>query len=150
MVPRVAVALVLAMSVAVRAQRGPGPGGPFPNVGPPLLLRLEGLVEPSAAEARGKGFSVVSLGLAGTDERRWFAVTKARTVGGDQPLDGKDVIALVAPFQPNFLAAGPEPLVDQLRNAAPGTRITIEGLVDRGSRTYYLRRVEPDAEQGGR
>jgi hypothetical protein len=115
---------------------------PLPNVGPPLLLQLEGVVEATPAAARGKGFGVTSFGFVGSDARRWLAVTKARTVGGDQPLDGKDVLALVAPFTPNFLVAGPEDLVAQLRDAPPGTAVRVEGLVDRGARTYYLRRVE--------
>jgi len=115
---------------------------PLPNVGPPLLLRLDGVIEASADAARGKGFTVTSLGFLGTDARRWLGVTDARTVGGDNALDGKDVLALVAPFTPNLLVAGPEELLRQLRDAPPGSHVRVEGLVDRGSRTYYLRRIE--------
>jgi len=135
--------LVIGIAVAAAAAGARSiPGGPFPNVGPPLLLRLEGVLEGSPPAARGKGFTVLSLALLGTDERRWLAVTEARTFGGDQPLSGKDVIDIVAPFRPNLLLTGPAELMSELRGASPGTRIRIEGLVDRGSRTYYLRRVE--------
>ena len=55
---------------------------PLPNVGPPLLLALDGVIEPSAESARGKGFTVASLAFAGSDARRWLGVTRARTFGG--------------------------------------------------------------------
>src|SRR5438874_1423709 len=138
----VALAL-LAIAAIAAAQRVPGVSGPFPG-GPPLLLKLEGVIQPTRAAAERTGFTVTSLAFAGapTGERRWLGVTKARTVGGDQPLDGKDVLAVVAPFTPNFLVVGPKELVAQLRDAPPGTAVRIEGLVNRGSHTYFLRRVE--------
>jgi hypothetical protein len=145
--PAVALLIGLCASGLASAQRIPS--GPFPSVGPPLLLRLEGTIEHSAEAARGKGFTVTSLGFLGSDARRWLAVTKARTFGGDQPLDGKDVLALVAPFTPNFLVTGPRPLLDRLLEAPPGTPVRIEGLVDRGSRTYQLRTVEREPETPG-
>ena len=140
----VALAL-LAIAAVAAAQRVPGVSGPFPG-GPPLLLKLEGVIQPTRAAVQRTGFTVASLAFAGgsTDERRWLGVTKARTVGGDQPLDGKDVLAVVAPFTPNFLVVGPKDLVAQLRDAPPGTAVRVEGLVNQGSRTYFLRRVERD------
>jgi hypothetical protein len=136
----VTVPVLLLACVGVLAQVPPS--GPLPNVAPPLLLRLDGVLEASPAAARGKGFAVASLGFLGSDARRWLAVTSARTVGGDNALDGKDVLALVAPFTPNLLVAGPEDLVRRLRDAPPGSSVRVEGLVDRSSRTYYLRSVE--------
>ena len=123
------------------------PPGPLPNVGPPLLLRLDGTIEESKEAARAKGFDVVSLGFLKGDERRWLAVTDVRTVGGDQPLFGKDVLAIVAPFDPNLLVAGADDLVRKVRDAPPGTALRIEGLVSRGSRVYQLRSVEPLPEK---
>src|SRR2546428_1994181 len=137
----VALAL-LAMAAVAAAQRVP----PLSSAGPPLLLKLEGVIQPTKAAAEHTGFTVTSLAFAGgsTDELRWLGVTKARTVGGDQPLDGKDVLAVVAPLTPNFLVVGPKDLVAQLRDAPPGTAVRVEGLVNQGSRTYFLRRVERD------
>ena len=131
------------MAACAAAQRVPGVAGPFPG-GPPLLLKLEGVIQTTNAAAQRTGFTVTSLAFAGgrTDEQRWLGVTKARTVGGDQPLDGKDVLAVVAPFTPNFLVVGPKELVARLRDAPPGTAVRVEGLVNRGARTYFLRRVE--------
>jgi len=144
----VALAL-LATAAGAAAQRAPGVPGPLPG-GPPLLLKLEGVIQPTEAAAKRTGFTVTSLAFLGakTEAQRWLGVTKARTVGGDQPLDGKDVLAVVAPFTPNFLVVGPEALVAQLRDAPPGTAVRIEGLVNGGSRTYFLRRVERDAGAG--
>jgi len=123
----------------------PGHGGvalPYPNVGPPLLLRLEGSLAPTREAVRAYGFTTVSLGfLGGSDERRWLGVSEARTVGGDHPALGKDVLDAVAPFEPELLVTGPDALVLALRDAPDGTIVHLEGLVDRAARTYYLRRV---------
>ena len=144
-----AAAWIIASCWVALAQAGVGgPGPPFPNFGPPLILRLEGVLERSREGARTHGFDVASLGfLGGEDDRRWLGVTEARTIGGDQSVDGKDVLAAVAPFTPNLLITGPRELTDGLRSFPPGTRVVLEGLVDRGARTYYLRRSEraPDA-----
>ena len=67
-----------------------------------------------------------------------------RTVGGDQVLNGQDVLAAVAPFAPNLFVVGPDDLLARLRDAPPGTAVRVEGIVNRGSRTYFLRRVERD------
>ncbi len=114
---------------------------------PPLILRLEGVIQNNKGAATGSGFAAVSLGFFGgsSDVQRWLGVTKARTLGGDQTLSGRDVLDLVASFTPNFLVAGPEKVVAQLRDAPPGTPIRVEGLVHRGSRTFYLRYVEAQA-----
>ena len=93
----------------------------------------------AAAES---GFTAISLGFLGSAAVRWLGVTDARTVGADQFVLGKDVLAAVAPFTPNLLVAGPPELVGRLRTAPPGTRVVVEGLVSRASRMYYLRRVE--------
>ena len=134
---------LLVLGLATAAAAG-SLSGPLPNAGPPLLLRLEGVLEPSAEAARSTRLPVASLGFLGegSDIRRWLGVTKARTFGGDQALDGKAVLALLAPFTPNLLVTGPRAIVAELRDLPPGTAVRIEGLVSRGARTYYLRRVE--------
>ena len=69
---------------------------------------------------------------------------KARTSGGDQPLDGRDVLAAVAPVMPNLLVAGTRDVVARLRDAPDGSAVHVEGLVNLGSRTYELRRVDAE------
>ena len=145
--PLALLALVAAGGVlAARAGVEP-PAAPAP----PLILRLEGVIHHTKAGATGSGFTAVSLGFLGgtSDVQRWLGVTKARTLGGDQALNGKDVLALVAPYTPNFLVVGPEKVMERLRDAPAGTPVRVEGLVHRGSRTFYLRRVELDAPAPG-
>lgn len=110
----------------------------------PLLLDLDGVLEPTAAAARAHGFDVTSIGFLGRDPRiiRFVGVTRARTVGGDPPLDGKDVLRLVAPYTPSLLVTGEPALVARLHEAPDGATIRVEGRVGRGSRTYLLRHVE--------
>ena len=138
---RRSLAILLLLIPWLGAAQPPSPRAPA--IGQPLLLQLEGVIADRKSAARAAGFDSVSLGFQRSDARRWLGVTKARTVGGDNPLDGKDVIALVAPFDPNFLVAGPDELVARVRDASPGTALRIEGLVDRGSRILQLRSVDP-------
>lgn len=140
-------AVVLACALARADQLLPVPS-------PPIVLRLDGTIYATAEAARGKGFTVESLGFTrrNAEERRWLAVEVARTVGPDQALDGKDVLAWAAPLQPNFVVMGAAPLVDPLVAAESGTKVRMEGLVIRGSRTWFLRaaRVGPDAWEESR
>lgn len=136
---RWAASLALLLATVARAQPPP----PLPSAGPLLILRLDGVLERTRepAAAVGSAFTVVSLQLLGEpDDRRYLAVERARTVGGDHPLLGKDVLAALAPFDPNLLVAGSTELVQKLRALPPG-RVRLEGLVDRGSRVYQLREV---------
>jgi hypothetical protein len=135
------VAILFAASAA--AQRIPGGQGPSPNVGPPLILRLDGSIADTREGAAGKGFATVSLAFSRGETRRWLAVKDARTIGGDNYLDGKDVLNILAPFDQNLLVVGPANLVARVRDAPAGTPLRIEGLVDTGGRTYLLRSVEP-------
>jgi hypothetical protein len=131
------LALVLAAGQAAAVVE---PG--MPNVGPPLILRLDGMVAARRERLPG-AFTVVSLGLLDgrREARRWLAVTEARTIGGDNALLGRDVLERVAPLDPNFLVVGPPVLLARLRKAPPGTRLRLEGLVSVMSRTWLLRDV---------
>ena len=141
----IAALAVVGIATVVAAQPGPGSSGPLPNAQPPILLRLEGVIQPTQGAARQTGFTVTSLAFAGKSaEQRWLGVTKVRTVGGDQVLNGQDVLAAVAPFAPNLFVVGPDDVLARLRDAPPGTAVRVEGIVNRGSRTYFLRRVERD------
>lgn len=106
----------------------------------------------TADAARAAGFAAVSLGFLDdeTPRMRWLAVTEARTVGGDHPLDGKDVLAILSPLTPNLLVAGPTAVVALLGRAPAGARVRTEGLVHRASRTYYLRSVQVGDEPAAR
>ena len=134
-----AIAVAIWPSGVVRA-------GQIPPVdlGPPLILRLEGVLETTLEAARAAGNDVVSMQILGGDDHatRYLGATDARTVGGDNALFGKDVLAMVAPFTPNFLLTGPPAMLERIRRLAPHSRVVLEGLVTRGGRTYYLRKVD--------
>ncbi len=140
-------ALVFFAAASVASAQRSGGLGPLQNAEQPLLLRLEGVIQPTKAAARRSGFTVTSLGFAhaSAEDERWLGVTKVRTVGGDQVLNGQDVLNAVAPFEPNLFVVGPDDLLAKLRDAPPGTAVRVEGIVTRSSRTYFLRRVEPGA-----
>lgn len=117
---------------------------PSPRLGPALLLRLDGVLTTDRAVAETAGFTVASFAFLGhgKDADRLIGVTEARTVGGDVPADGVNVLDAVAPFTPNFLASGAPAMVKDLLDLPSGTAIRIEGLVDRGSRTFLIRSFE--------
>jgi hypothetical protein len=135
----VALTLVVVGPSAALATGGPSEV----NIRAPLLLRLEGQLATSRPAAQRSGFTTASFGFLGNDAAsdRWLGVTDARTVGGDRFPLGKDVLDALSPFTPNLLVTGPPALVDTLRDAPPNAAVRVEGIVDRGSRIYYLRSV---------
>ena len=109
------------------------------NVGPPLQLRLEGTFAPDREHAIAGGLDAVRMGIGEHD--RWFAARVARTVGGDQPRSGRDVLNALAPFQTSLHVVGSADLVRRFDDAPDGLPVTVEGLVDIESRSYLLRTV---------
>jgi hypothetical protein len=139
-------ALVLGLTCRDGLRPGPARAAdvlPRPHVGPPLLLRLDGIAVRDRATAKERGGEATSYLLLGDDGGtvHWLAVTEARTIGGDHPADGRDVLNAVSPFRPSFLIAGPPTVLGRLAAAPPGTPLRLEGLVDRASRIYHLRRA---------
>jgi len=112
---------------------------PSVDVGPPLLLRLEGSFAPDREGATAGGADAVSMKVG--DRQRWFSAVTARTVGGDHALSGRAVLNLLAPLQPNLIVVGTDELRRRLEDAPDGTSVVVEGLVNRGSRMFLLREV---------
>ena len=84
--------LLLTIVLALMTTAAAAQDLPSETVGPPLILRLKGVVEPTPeAASHTDGFAVVSLGFLGdgAPAHRWLGVDDARTVGGDNRLDGK-------------------------------------------------------------
>jgi len=120
---------------------------PTPTLTPPLLLRLTGTWEHERAAAVRHGARVASFALPGDPARLYFlGIDEARTVGGDQTLSGNAVLNALDPFSPSFIARGSDEATAALRRLPPGTRVIVEGLVARPSRTLLLRSVEVDGE----
>ena len=139
-----ALAAALAATLAAAPVATAQPRGAWPNISPPILLQLEGTIHDGAEAARKAGFTMLSVGFYGYDAQRYLGVDDARTVGPETALDGKDVLAEVAPLHPNLLVTGPPAMVRTLLDLPQGKRVRTEGLVMGGSRTYYLRSVEVD------
>jgi hypothetical protein len=111
----------------------------FPVIPQPLVLRLRGRIAPERAAARAQSPDVVGLRLG--DQTRWLAVDEAVTVP-DHALSGRAVLNLLQPFQSTLVVAGARDLRARLAEASFGEILTVEGVVDRGSRTYLLRDVQ--------
>jgi hypothetical protein len=133
-VPRhLALLLFLATASSVLA-RQELPFGPAQ----PIILRLEGHFAPDREHARTEGADAVLVRV--DDVERWFAAVRSRTLG-DHPLDGRNVLAALAPFGSELTAVGATELRRRLHEAPIDTPVALEGLVDRGSRTLLLRDV---------
>jgi hypothetical protein len=111
----------------------------FPVIPQPLVLRLRGRIAPARAAARAQSPDVVGLRLG--NETRWLAVDEAVTVP-DHALSGRGVLDSLQPFQSTLVVAGASDLRARLAEASIGEIVTVEGVVDRGSRTYLLRDVQ--------
>ena len=139
---RLRIVLALALLLA-------SPAGPHASVGVPpirvrqLILHLEGTMASDRAIAAATGFQAVSFGVMGRDPRLrlWLGVDKAYPLG-DYPVLGKDILENVRMYDPNFFAVGPRDLLGRFLDVQPGTRVVLEALVDRGSRTFFLRHVD--------
>ena len=142
--------LALAGTLALLAVAVARADEPWPLIAPPIILRLEGSFRPTREAARKDGFAALSVGFSGGESvQRWFAVDDARTVGVDTPLDGKDVLADLAPLWPNMVITGPSATVESMARLPDGARVRMEALVRRGSRTFYLRSFELLSPQSG-
>ncbi|MCW5892426.1 MAG: hypothetical protein KIT14_18040 [bacterium] len=141
---RLGAIAVLTLAASTPVLAGPDTGRPL---GPPLILRLDGVVASGREEAARIGFTTASFGVLGgaPDTRVWLGVDDARTVGGDNAVNGKDVLESLAGYQPTFLLAGPKPLVAQVTSLGVGVRVRLEGLVGRRARTFLVRAVSTDA-----
>jgi hypothetical protein len=137
---RAALVLVLLLS---------GPAGARADWNPPLtrmrplILHLEGTWAGDREAAARSGFAAVSFGIKGEDPRlrRWLGVDEVHPLG-DYPVLGKDILDDVLMYDPSFFVTGSRDLVTALLDTKPGTRIVLEALADRASRTFYLRSVD--------
>jgi hypothetical protein len=128
----IVAAVVIASCVPATARE-------FPVIPQPIVLRLTGRMALDRAAARAERPDVVGLRLG--DDTRWLAVDQAVTVH-DHPLSGRAVLDILAPFQSSVIAVGAKELRERLAMAPAGARVSVEGLLDRGSRTLLLREVQ--------
>jgi len=103
---RVILSATLFSSPRRRAPTSACPPGRYRTSGRPFCSSSNGVVAGSRRPAERKGFTAVSFAFVGSDAHQWIGVNEARTVGGEQPLDGKAVLEQVEPFTPNFPRRG--------------------------------------------
>ena len=135
---------------------------------PAFLLLLAALLSPATAGAQGPtnltGLAVVSMkGTLAADEKtanetgwggisfgftgaaagtiRWFGVVHASLFGGNT-FDAKSAV-FRAHMVPSLIVAGPPELAKQLRELPDGTRVQIDGAIDRRSSNILLDLVKP-------
>ena len=132
------VLALLAASVATHADWNP----PLTRV-KPLILHLEGTMAPDRDAAARAGFAAVSFGVKGEDPRLrcWLGVDRAYPLG-DYPVLGKDILDDVRMYDPNFFVTGSPDLVTRFLDLQTGTRVVVEAMADRASRTFFLRSVK--------
>jgi hypothetical protein len=130
----IVAAIVVAFAVSTSARE-------FPVVPKPIILRLTGAFAPDRDAARARSQDVIGLRIG--DDARWLAIDRVVTEG-DHPLSGRAVLDMLAPLQTTLMAVGASELRRRLASVPVGTRLTVEGLVDRGSQTLLLREVRPD------
>ncbi len=111
----------------------------FPIIPQPIILRLTGRITRSQAGARAQRPDVVGLQIDG--DSRFVAIDQAITTN-DRTISGRAVLDMLGPFATTMLVAGDKVMKRRLLDAADGTPVTVEGLVDRSSRTYLLRHVQ--------
>lgn len=130
---RATIAAVVLGAVAVATARE------FPVIPRPIILQLTGRIGRSQAAARAQRPDVVGLQIDA--DSRWIAIDGAVTEG-DHAISGRAVLDMLGPFATTMLVAGDKQMKHRLRDAPDGTPVTVEGLVDRSSRTYLLRHVQ--------
>src|SRR2546428_8859349 len=93
-----AFVLIAALVAGDAAWDVPVSPGPFPSGGP-VILRLEGGIEPTPdASKRAGGFTGASFAFLGDppEESPGLSVPAARTLGTDTAVDGQAVLAALA------------------------------------------------------
>jgi hypothetical protein len=128
----IVAAIVIASCVPATARE-------FPVIPEPIILRLTGRIALDRAAARADRPDVVGLRIG--DDARWLAIDQAITLRA-HPLSGRAVLDLLAPFQSSVLVVGATELRQRLASAPAGAQLSVEGLLDRGSRTFLLRKVQ--------
>jgi hypothetical protein len=132
-VRRAVIATIVLSAVALATARE------LPIVPQPIILRLTGRITRSQAAARAQRPDVVGLQIDGNS--RFVAIDQAITTG-DRTISGRAVLDMLGPFATTMLVAGDKQMKHRLLDAADGTPVTVEGLVDKNSRTYLLRHVQ--------
>jgi hypothetical protein len=99
-------------------------------------LRLDGYVGPPPEGRRERADLLLGTGRKDVQ----FQVTGATVLSGE--VTPSTIFSRVRPYRPNFILRGPQALIDQVADAAPGARMRIVGAWRTGSPDFLLGSVE--------
>ncbi len=107
------------------------------------MVSMKGTMAKDQAAANDAGWGGISFGFTGDNagKVRWFGVVHASVFGNDT-FTAKSAV-FRASTVPALTIAGPPALAQKLFALPDGTKVQIEGLVDRESRNVLLDVVEP-------
>ena len=109
-----------------------------------LMFGITGQMAASKDAAAKVGFQAISLGLpqsATPDKLYWIGVVTARGWNAD-PFVGKDVLGQVIGYSPSLIVSAKPALLEKIQQAVPGSRISVEGILNTESRTYLVGTVQ--------
>lgn len=108
-----------------------------------VMVSMKGTMAKDQAAANDVGWGGISFGFTGDNagKVRWFGVVHA-SVFGNNTFDAKSAV-FRASTVPALTVAGPPALAQKLFALPDGTKVQIDGLVDRESRNLLLDVVEP-------
>ena len=106
------------------------------------VLTIHGTVAADEKAAQKIGYDAVSIGFTGAPANAltWVGVVAAIAFDGDA-FEGRNILATLDGYTPNLLASGKADLIAKIRNAASGSRLVINGILDPSSRNFLVASV---------
>ena len=108
-----------------------------------VVVSMKGTMAKDEQAANNTGWGGISFGFTGDNAGtvRWFGVAHAELFGGNT-FDAKSAV-FGAHNVPALTVVGPPKLAQKLFALPDGSRVHLEGLVDRESRNFLLDVVQP-------
>jgi len=132
-------AIAVVASLGLAAHGTAQPGGDTGTI----VITMKGTLVRDKRAADAVGWGGISFGFTGGDVRtlRWFGVVHA-SLFGSNTFDAKAAVFRTH-YVPALTAIGPPDLARRLATIPEGTRVQVDGVVDRRSRTILLDVVQP-------
>jgi len=107
------------------------------------LLTITGQVSADQKAAENVGYDAVSISFRGqpADKIVWLGVVRAET-WNDDAFAGKTMVDNLDGYTPSFMADGKPALVTKIQQAAVGSRLVMQGMLDTGTRQYLVGTVQ--------
>jgi hypothetical protein len=114
-----------------------------PVAGETQFISVSGQVAADRKSAQAIGYSAISIAFTGEspDKLVWVGVVRAES-WNDDAFAGRDMLALIAGHTPTMLASGNAATLAKLRQAAVGSRIHVEGMLEVDSRNILVGGVQ--------